>query len=187
MLDKTIFNYTDLDIISIADLEKDIHPEASLIDYYKLFFQSCFGQGHFVVDKSNARIYLEDELSVMTYNYYPLIQDISNGKGLYRVSLGTIRSGLIPVNDFFSLFINCLNGHVNWRIWSAIWTYIFHLLSSNGSYFSDMSNLDVCNEHLRLYTIPNHSNSFRLTYRPHYRVMKLKNEIIMKFINLKEI
>lgn len=176
--------FSEIDIISIADLEKEIHPEAKLIDYYKLFFQSCFGQGHFIIDMQTARTYLENELISMTHNYYPLVQDISNGKGLYRISLAAIRADLVSIEEFLGMFLSFKFKHIDWEAWSEQWMVILSMLSLADTYFQDRSEIVHCNDYLKQQTIPSHSDSFRLTYIPHYRVMNLddkNSEIIDRF------
>jgi hypothetical protein len=171
MLNNNLTEYTDDDIIRIADVEYTIHPEAKLIDFYKLFLQSCFGQGHFVTDIQKARTLLYDELENMSQDYYPWVQDISNGKGFYRVSLSVIRDNIISISDFIDQFLNAPSFSINWEAWSKQWHYIYQLLSDHKTYTFNNSEILMCDDILRLNRIPSHSDLFRLTYSPHYRVM----------------
>lgn len=178
--------YTDREILSIAETEFRHHPQANLIDYYKLFFQSYFGQGHFVGSESEAKRHLEAELQKMQGSYEPMIQDISKGNGLYRVSLEAIRNNIISDDELLLLYLNSIFIRTDWKQWPQIWNKTSALLINKYPELGVEADLEQCSEVIKNRVIMSHSECFRLTYNPHYRVMQLTKSDLMKYAELRK-
>jgi hypothetical protein len=181
------FDYTGEDIVKIAQVEHELHPYANLQDYYKLFFQAYFGQGHFISDNILADDFLQEELDTKSEAYLPLIQDIGNSQGLYRLSLELISSGKLSKADFLSLFLKAPELVYNRNTWASNWLLVLEKLHDILPVLLVNKELMVCNEYILLNAQPHHSDCFRLTYHPHYRVMMLTSQDLVLFSTLKEL
>jgi hypothetical protein len=173
--------YSDEDVLAIANLEKSYHPAANLLDYYKLFFQANFGQGHFVMNTASAARFLETEMiNAIEKPYYPFIQDISNGTHTFRVSLTCIVNRSLSPAQYLRKFLAGVSKPVDWVAWRVIWLSLSTFLQSA---FPDIEDEFVswkCLEAINDKTIISHSEVFRLTYHPHYRVMQLQDDLVNK-------
>lgn len=170
-----MFNYTKEDLLSIISCEFKHHPEAQLRDYYKLFFQSYWGQGHFIEDIRSTMTYLEQEVAIMNETYLPIIQDISNGKGLYRISLSIIRDRFLSIDNYLSLFLDMKQVEIDWTQWAEDWKHILKCIVIKNPLIISSAEIEYCNQAIEQKKIISHSECFRLTYKPHYRVMLLSD------------
>ncbi|HOD17048.1 MAG TPA: hypothetical protein PKJ14_00145 [Candidatus Cloacimonadota bacterium] len=170
--------FSDQDIKNIAILEANYHPQADLTDYYKLFFQAYYRQGHFIKDQLNANKMLFFELKGMKDDYFPLLQDISNGKGIYRVSLSVIKKRILTIDAYLALFLGDEILIPEWDDWTKIWQHIITLLKENFKTFNNRQQIEACQQMIEQKSIISHSELFRLTYKPHYRVMNLTKAVI---------
>jgi hypothetical protein len=183
---KVAYSYNETAIVVIATQERKHHPLANLVDFYKLFFQSYYGQGHFVSNDITAKLKLESELQIMNSSYYPYIQDISNRTGLYRVSLDAIKKGIITVDDFLVMFLNKKEFQINWATWSENWELIKNLIVGLYPVLNDKVHISHCEQAIKNMSMVSHSEVYRLNYQPHYRVMQLSEFEILKFSTLRE-
>jgi len=179
-------DYSETDIIVIATQEYRYHPKSTLIDFYKLFFQSYYGQGHFISNDITAKRNLESELLRMNSSYHPYIQDISNRRGIFRISLDAIKRKLITIDDFLIMFLHKKQYSINWNEWSDNWDLIMSLLLRLYPGLNIKSDITHCAEVIRNKAMTSHSEDFGLTYQPHYRVMQLSEYELLKFNDLKE-
>jgi len=114
------------------------HPDARLIDIYKLFMQSACGPGHLITDPATAREYLVKELAEqrLFLSKFPLYFPHPNIKRfkpqfvertsscvicpclvfncdayfpLARYSLQIVNDGIIPMETFLNAFIETAN------------------------------------------------------------------------------
>ena len=86
--------------------ELALHPEARLLDIFKMFYQSAFGPSHIILDESSAKSYLKDESeNVEKYEDFRF-QNIFWNNDYYRVNLSVIAAGLVSFDDFFIAFLN---------------------------------------------------------------------------------
>ncbi len=166
------------DVSKIIETELYYHPEAQLLDMYKLLLQSYYGQGHFIPDIHQAESYLKYELSIYINSYLPVIQDISNGSGLYRISLEAIRNGKIALEDFLLIFARGIQSEVNWLSWQNIWSEIEIMLLDRYPQKMNKDQLEQCKMSIRQKKCVSHTECFKLTYNPHYRVMQITEEEI---------
>ncbi|MCD4650469.1 MAG: hypothetical protein K8S56_01580 [Candidatus Cloacimonetes bacterium] len=162
-------------LIRIRELihtEFEYHPEAELIDYYKLFFQGIFGPAHNIEDRVSAKHYLESELSSMTDGYLPLCQEIS--EHFARISLSVVNKGLLSVDELLELFIISSEVRcpaVEWKTeWQRVESILLEILPDKFN-SQRLEILEIVNASKLV--IPRHSEIFRRKYSPHYRVIYL--------------
>ena len=172
--------YSISEINTIAEIEHNLHPLANLRDFYKLFFQAYWAQGHFIPDADATESFLQQELTMFDKPYLPLLQDISHHHGLYRVSISAINQNKLTFDDFLKLFLDNRAEPVNWSYWAICWQDIQSLLLSNYPHLNDSNEIELCAEVITKQAIISHSECFRLTYNPHYRVMQLSEDICDK-------
>jgi hypothetical protein len=179
-------SYIETDIIVIATQEYKHHPLANLIDYYKLFFQAYYGQGHFVSNEVAAKLKLEIEMQKMQSHYHPYIQDISNRNGLYRVSLDTVKKQIVSLDDFLMIFLHGQEYNVIWQNWTENWMNIQKMLLGLYPRLNDKQHINLCREVIENKAMISHSDTYKSAYDPHYRVMHLSEFELIKLQKLKE-
>ena len=155
-----------------------IHPDAELIDYYKLFFQAIYGPGHLIDSREQARFYLQTELRQFEGNEEPHIQDISYaGRDYCRVNLQVIKKGLIGEDDFLERFINSVrdpnDGTCFIEVWDVLAELIGNLEIPDDDYVQQLAQLQKMLRPGRLLH-PSHSYSYKQAYNPHYRLIRKK-------------
>jgi hypothetical protein len=180
------YPYEEIDILKIAQTEHRLHPKSELTDYYKLFFQAYYGQGHFIPDFNKAESYLINEIKEMRGPYQPLLQDISNKRGLFRVSLSVISKKLLHQDDFWKLFIRGSKNAAKLDDWPDIWSYVFRLIDFDISYSKNQVRIKELVKISKSRKLISHSEVFRLTYQPHYRVMLITEQEMLNYPELRK-
>lgn len=161
------------DIRQIYLNEMSLHPLSEMADVYKLFLQSCYGATHFIENPRQAKDALQREITSLEDEYLPYFQDISNGKGFYRLSLSLVRTGRIYIDEFCQCFLRSAVMQINWPQWSRQWNKILELIRPEMNDLYEEKQAELIRQSMDKKVIPSHSDCFRLTYKPHYRVMKL--------------
>ena len=165
----------------IAELirqELALHPNARLLDIFKIFYQSAFGPGHIISDENSAKKYLKAELeAIQKYEDFQL-QNISWKNDYYRVNLSVIIDEFISFEDYFRAFINSavpLN-KLSWNDWIWEWKQIGKYLKKNGyNLFQQKEDEIRISEILeKKITAFSHSKTYKDFYDPHYRVISRK-------------
>jgi hypothetical protein len=154
--------------------EYELHPQATLIDYYKLFFQGSFGPGHFIESEEKARNFLQKELASATSFENHLYQDVSFLGKFYRINLAIIKYQLVSFEDFFEGFIKSSQAapNLSYDEWLNHWQQIESILKKSSVKITDF---DEASHHLsELFEQKNylvsHSIIYRKKYNPHYRL-----------------
>jgi hypothetical protein len=169
----TLYDYDD--ICEIISTELCDHPKTSLTDYYKLFFQAYFGQGHFIGGRDNAISYLKTELAQMTEDYLPICQDISNGHEVYRISLTAVSQGIVTKEEFIDKFIRATEHEINWDHWQHSWVVISSILVDKFGVKTSSFERAIVQQTFAQKSLMSHSEAYRKAYHPHYRVMQLSD------------
>lgn len=164
------------EVEKLIQQEHNLHPRAELIDYYKLYFQAICGPGHLIENEESAALFLRKELSESRINNEPLFQDISfSGFDFCRVNLKLIRLKLIKEEVFLNLFIESALSSKNRLISQKEWLEIEELIKGiqviKTGYEKQKQSLNS-QISFRQIRIPRHSKVFRITYRPHYRLIR---------------
>jgi hypothetical protein len=139
---------------------------------------------------------LADELKQTRKIYTPLLQDIGNRKGFYRVSLDLIpflpEEGAAPVPlssipkklsrtqpseaqiDYMAFLIqdSCLEMDVDIRSWKATWRRLWPRIEARYKPSKEITDFVV--EHVQKAAITKHSKNYIKLYQPHYRILHHK-------------
>jgi hypothetical protein len=157
------------------DLEYSLHPESTLIDYFKLFAQSAFGPGHLIKDLQSAKDNLLDEVQNSTAFDSALIQPCDYYSPFYRVNLILLKNESIPFDEFFNAFIEsaaCITP-ISEYLFKEEWLYIANLIKIKeivkSDYEKDYSFISDLLAHNKF--LCSHSNHFKSLYNPHYRII----------------
>jgi len=170
-------------IIKLIKSEFELHPKTQLIDYYKLFFQGTFGPEHIISNKKSARQFLKDELKESSVFEKTDFQDISYINDFYRVNINVINKGLITFEDYLDAFLKSakLENTINFKDWLISWKYIEQqVLSMDINFYNIKEQLAELQKVLNNRNLVRHSEIYRKTYSPHYRLV---NAIQFRRIN----
>jgi hypothetical protein len=161
---------------TLAWREYVLFPKANLIDYYKLFFQGTFGPGHIVTDKKQAYDNLVKELKDFGTSELPFLQDISFINPYCRISLEIIEKKLMELDEFFDLFMESSNypNTLSPIEWNEAWIDIENILFQILPKLKDTKLIEMLHDNLYGDKLPmfRHSEQFRETYHPHYRLIR---------------
>lgn len=184
------------DLKSLMDIEATYHPKADLTDIYKLLCQAYYGPSHMGKEISIIRDSLAEELKKTRKIYMPLLQDIGNRKGFYRVSLDLIpylpKQGEKPIPlssipkklsrsmpseaqiDYMAALIldSCLEMDVDLRSWRATWRRLWSRIEERYKPSEEITKTVM--KHVQEATITHHSKNFKTLYQPHYRILHHK-------------
>ena len=184
------------DLNSLMDIEATYHPKADLADIYKLLCQAYYGPNYMGKELAAIRKSLAEELKQKRKIYTPLLQDIGNRKGFYRVSLDLIpylpEEGAAPVPlssipkklsrtqpseaqiDYMAFLIqdSCLVMDVDIRSWKATWRRLWPRIEARYKPSEEITEFVV--EHVQKAAITKHSKNYKKLYQPHYRILHHK-------------
>jgi len=189
--------------------EIEHHPDARLIDLYKLYMQSCLGPGHIISNYDSVKKYLIQEVneskgyvsafnnsSVNTYfldmkaDYkiphsskdtgYTcpcLVLECDAINPLARYSLQLIADGIIPLDEFYHIFIKSYEEttYMSEEFMIDVW-YSNALPILMGFEFDGFEeDLKYINELFkRKEYLISHSEIYRAKYKPSYRLINKK-------------
>ncbi len=165
-------------------------PDASLIDIYKYLFQSRFGPEHLVSDSLIAFNMLKDELNneeIKTYKSKSdtlLVELLYPDKKYVRVDLSLVKDRVIPINLFFTAFLQSVEKYDSLQIekWKNDWYQIVQKLENENlkikSFKEDKIRIENAFRQNRF--VFSHSQIYKTHYKPHYRIINYK--IFEKFL-----
>lgn len=166
------------------------YPDATLIDIYKYLFQSRFGPEHLVSDSLIAFNMLKDELNNEEIKTYRLKSDTLLVELLYpdkkyvRVDLSLVKDRVIPINLFFTAFLQSVEKHDTLQIerWKNDWNQIVQRLENENlkikNFKEDKNKIENAFRQNRF--VFSHSQIYKTHYKPHYRIINYK--IFEKFL-----
>jgi len=154
------------------------YPEATLQDVYKTCYQDFFGAEHLMQDTAAARTYLHYELDEMsneqTANGMPMREPTGFRHRFERINLALVRNGEMTEEELLRLFINAAGTnnalHAHWADeWKQIEAIALrvHPAWQNEELQKALHEAAAGNHAVR------HSEAFRNTYKPHYRIVQL--------------
>lgn len=164
-------------IRSFVERQIALYPKARLLDIYKSCFQDYMGAEHLVSDTASVRKYLGYELSKTNTDDLPDWYDEPCGiNGDYiRVSIRTIKEGIISADQLFDAFIRSANTSSRPSVdsWKQRWHEIDDSVASMNislpHYAEDNQYIDSILS-VGKYAI-SHSPEYRDAYHPHYRII----------------
>ena len=166
------------DIESFVSNQMQTYPKSRLLDIYKSCFQDYMGAEHLVSDKARVKAYLDEELSttdidaLMPWYYEPCGTDGS----YYRVSIRTIKEGIISEDQLLDAFIRSANAETrpSVELWSERWHQMMGTIDQMKldlpNYQEDKQFIDSVLS-IGRYAI-SHSPEYREAYHPHYRIVE---------------
>jgi len=152
--------------ILIRHLEQ--YPLMQAEDIYKLAYQFSFGPGHFFINEEEALKRLfneaeqvnEKEMEIVEvgngYYRYHLVNDETTLRKIYEAFIKTIKEGK-PSNIDFESLLNEIGSYLNNLI-----------ISFDSNNFTNLTN----EMKQKGYPAISHSDLYRNTYHPHYRLVK---------------
>lgn len=165
------------DIASFVNRQMQEYPKSRLLDIYKTCFQDCMGAEHLVSDTASTRNYLDYELSATSLSdLVPWYYEPCGVNGNYvRVSLRTVKEGLISKEQLLEAFIRCANSarRPSVESWKHRWREIADTIAKMNIQFphynEDKQYIDSILSAGK-YAI-SHSQDNRDAYHPHYRII----------------
>jgi hypothetical protein len=168
-----------LKIKEAVDLELSHHPQASLKDIYKNFFQDQFGPGHIIYNPQKAFDFLNNEIKnaylfdSMDFHY------LGYQHQFVRINLKLIKDQKIPIEEFFRLFIESTQSikPVSVNDWHEKWKDIILIIKEMNLNIQDYDKDELqIEENLQngIY-VGHHSDSYEKLYHPHYRIIDIRS------------
>lgn len=156
-------------------LEIKFHPEATLLDLYKNFFQGKFGPGHLIENRQSAEKYLKYELAEAEEFDSVLIQPVGYEEKFYRVNLRLIKENKLESEKLLDALLASANLVSKPEIakWEEEWNSILKIIEEMDlnlpSFEEDKEKIK---KNLREgKVIGHHSESYFQNYHPHYRIV----------------
>ena len=154
------------------------YPAATLQDVYKTCYQDFFGAEHLMRDTAAARYYLHEELlscQGLDLSAMPMNEPTGFRHRFTRVNLQCVLNGEMSEDELLRLFIeaagqdNALNDN-----WENEWQTIEAIaIETHPAWQNDTLQQDLRTA-AQLQRAVRHSDPFRNTYRPHYRIIRVK-------------
>lgn len=152
------------------------YPAATLQDIYKTCYQDFFGAEHLMRDTAAARQYLHSELDQCAEqdpSTMPLYEPTGFRHRFIRVNLLNIKEGNITEEQLLSLFIDAAGKdnalHSNWE---NEWKQIERIALEVYPAWQDAELQRELQHAAQLKAAVRHSEAFRNTYHPHYRIIR---------------
>lgn len=160
-----------------VESQMSIHPESSLCDIYKFFYQDRFGPGHLLSDRDMARKYLVDEMSRCDTVDSVLFEPTGAEANFIRVNLSLVRDSIVPFDTFFDAFIQSVASFSVpdpslWKEeWQAIDAVIKEMNLTIEGQDGDREKIAELFESATSDLAVHHSRRFNQLYHPHYRII----------------
>ena len=162
-----------------------MRPDLEVVDVYKMLFQSVFGIQHILHDK--AKQYLEEELSTLEMQKFsdePLIENISIDNVMVRVNLRPFKMRSLSSDKLFlAMVTSAKETRGTQKAFLKLWNR-FKSLVEAGKLNFDRSILEDFDRKVKKENYPpyHHSERYRRSYRPTYRV--IKREVFKRIFNM---
>ena len=156
----------------------ELYPKSTLIDIYKNFYQDRFGTGHAITDTTAAKNYLKTELvNMQIIDTKPMIEKLGWENNFIRVNIELVLENIITIDNLFDAFVES-SEKVNPRQikdWPNEWKKIISIIEtmrlSMDNFEQDKQMIfQMLKENPNF--VPHHSQIFRKTYHPHYRIIE---------------
>jgi len=148
------------------------YPKMQIQDMYKLIYQNEFAGGHIIAKEEDSLNSLINELNYVEPVSTERFEDISNG--LLRLNLAAIKEsdiGVSTVNKFFVITANSNNGRKN--VFEDKLAVFLKCCKENILPFDADKVYDfIIYQKENGYLHTRHSEEYRKTYKPSYRVIK---------------
>ena len=156
-----------------------MYPAATLQDVYKTCYQDFFGAEHLMKDTATAREYLHYELTElrnerMSELAMPLREPTGFRHRFERINLALVLNGEMTEEELLGLFIEAAGkDNALHNRWVDEWTEIEEIALQVQPAWQNEELQAVLHEAAANNQAVRHSESFRNTYNPHYRIIRL--------------
>lgn len=165
---------TDKQIAEGVRYVAETYPAATLQDVYKTCYQDFFGSEHMLPDSASARRYIAYEMTQLENDtmLMPLYEATGWRHRYERISLQNVLDGTISEEDLLHRFLDASAKPqaADSCEWTIEWSKIESIALTIRSEWADsalQAELKWCAD--SCYAV-RHSQSFRETYNPHYRI-----------------
>ena len=153
------------------------YPQATLQDVYKTCYQDFFGAEHLMQDTAAARKYLQYELNELRNEgvnelVMPLREPTGFRHRFERISLSLVLNGEMSEEELLQLFIEAA-GDERMTGWADEWSEIERIALQVQPAWKNEELQAVLHEAAANNQAVRHSETFRNTYKPHYRIIRL--------------
>ena len=161
------------------------YPQATLQDVYKTCYQDYFGAEHLMQDTAAARKYLRSELNGLADEGVsglgmPMREPTGFRHRFERINLALVLNGEMPEDELLRLFIDAagnyesgIRSQESGLSWADEWTEIERIALEERPAWKNEELQKVLREAATNNHAVRHSESFRNTYKPHYRIIRL--------------
>ncbi len=160
------------------------YPESEITDIVKLVYQNEFGGGHLIADEEMSLKRILAELELIQFDpEKPLTEDIGNG--IVRVNLSAINGKISAetINKCFILSAKEITGTAEG--FEAKISEIFDLCKDGLTPFNEKELTEYIKKYKEYgYKPVSHSETYRNTYFPAYRIMKKEHADILEAVSL---
>ena len=164
---------------AIRQMCEEIHeqyPMATLKDVYKTCYQDYFGAEHLVSDTASACLYLQRELEECRdtdMSLMPKREPTGFRHRFTRINLACVVDGEMTEKELLTLFLEAAGkDNAFGDDWSAEWAKIESIALKVGPDWADQTLQAELREASQNKQAVRHSDAFRATYNPHYRIVK---------------
>ena len=169
-------NCADNKIETALKKQIELYPESRLQDIYKNFYHGRFGTEHLITNPNAVVEYIEKELQEMDTSYIPLLEYVGWDSNFVRVNLLYLKQNNISAKVLATAFIESVN-YVDTNKandWLNEWHQIINIIEKEKiqlkNYTEDKHYIDSMLA-INPKSAIRHSQEFRDTYKPHYRVV----------------
>ncbi|MGE5798623.1 MAG: hypothetical protein ACM34O_17070 [Ignavibacteria bacterium] len=165
-------------IINAVNNELKLHPEATLIDIYKIFFQGAYGPAHMIADRTSALNCIAEELSDTAKYDTVLWQQTGYENRYFRVNLSIVKDKILSMEKLADAFFKSANNSnpPSLESWKKEWEFILDAIKGMGltinNFTEDKKFLNDMLESGEM--IVHHSEIYIKLYNPHYRVISAR-------------
>lgn len=152
------------------------YPSATLQDVYKTCYQDYFGAEHLVSDTASARMYLWKELEECRetdMSLMPKREPTGFRHRFTRVNLACVTEGELSDNQLLALFLEAAGkDNAFGDNWEEEWNTIERIALKVCPDWADPELQSELREAAQNKQAVRHSDAFRNTYNPHYRIVR---------------
>ena len=151
------------------------YPQATLQDVYKTCFQDFFGAEHLLSDTAAAHQYLKAEIAateVQDLSAMPMYEPTGFRHRFMRVNLSLVHSGELSENELFARFVEAAGTNNAFSDnWAEEWAKVETIALEVQPAWADSALQAELRYAASIQCAVRHSEAFRQTYHPHYRII----------------
>lgn len=154
------------------------YPQATLQDVYKTCFQDFFGAEHLLGDTAMAHRYLKAEIETVSgqdLSAMPIYEPTGFRHRFTRVNLSLVLDGKMSEEELFARFVEAAGANNAFSDnWAEEWKRIETIALDVQPAWADTALQNELRYAASIQSAVRHSETFRQTYNPHYRIIENK-------------